>query len=88
WQTVKKYSRPGARIAIMDLLRPDSAESARGLVQTYAANEPDILQRDFYQSLLAAFTMDEIHQQLLQAGFPLQIEQISDRHVFITGIAT
>lgn len=53
----------------------------------YAANEPAILQRDFYCSLLAAFTLDEINDQIMRADLPLNAEQISDRHVFISGAA-
>lgn len=87
WQTIKDYSRPGTRIVIMDLLRPECLESAQIMVKTYAENEPDILQRDFYHSLLAAFSMAEINQQLAQAELALNLEQISDRHIFITGVA-
>ena len=86
WQTVKRYAAPGAHIIIMDLLRPATIEAAQQMVQDYAANEPEILQRDFYHSLLAAFSIEEISAQLAQAGLDLHIEQISDRHVFITGV--
>ncbi|MGJ0516455.1 MAG: methyltransferase [Methylomicrobium sp.] len=85
WQTIKKAAKPGTRIAVMDLLRPASREAATALVEAYAANEPDILQRDFYHSLLAAFTLEEIQNQLQKADLALNIEQISDRHVFIKG---
>ena len=86
WQTIKRYSMPGTRIVIMDLLRPASIEDAQRMMNTYAANEPEILQRDFYHSLLAAFSMKEIVAQLVQADLNLHIEQISDRHVFISGV--
>jgi trans-aconitate methyltransferase len=86
WQCVKQYSRPGTCVAIMDLLRPDSVESAHSMVDSYVANEPRILQQDFYNSLLAAFSIDEITQQLEHADLTLNIEQISDRHVFISGV--
>lgn len=86
WQVVKHYSRSGSRIVIMDLLRPATIENARAIVKTYAIDEPEILQRDFYNSLMAAFTLDEIKTQLKQAGLRLLVEQISDRHVFISGV--
>ncbi len=88
WQVIKHYARPGARIVVMDLLRPASIEEARAMVRAYAGDEPEILQRDFYQSLLAAFRREEIAEQIAQAGLKLGIEQISDRHVFITGVAS
>ena len=86
WQTIKNYAIPGTRIIIMDLLRPDNLTLAQKMVQDYTANEPEILQRDFYHSLLAAFSIEEISTQLAQADLQLQVEQISDRHVFITGV--
>jgi trans-aconitate methyltransferase len=86
WQVIKKYSKPGTHIVVMDLIRPESIESAHALVNKYAGNEPEILQHDFYNSLLAAFTLPEIKQQLRQAGLDLDVEQISDRHVFISGV--
>lgn len=87
WQAIKKYAQPGARIAVMDLLRPKNEFEARKLVAQAAQSEPEILQHDFYHSLLAAFTLDEIRQQLEIANLNLNVEQISDRHVFITGVA-
>ena len=86
WQAVKKYSKSGTRIIIMDLLRPGTKKMAESLVDMYASTEPKILQQDFYNSLLAAFTLTEINSQIAQAGLSLTAEQISDRHVFIYGI--
>lgn len=86
WQTIKQCAKSGTHIIVMDLLRPDTTLMAKALVETYAATAPKILQRDFYCSLLAAFTVEEISQQMLEAGLSLTIEQISDRHVFISGI--
>ena len=85
WQSIKTCAKPGARIAVMDLLRPHSIDEAQAFVDAYAAEEPEILRRDFYHSLLAAFTLPEIGLQLTEAGLKLDIEQISDRHVFIKG---
>jgi len=85
WDTVKKYGRTGSKIIVMDLIRPRSDDEAKKIVNTYAAEEPEILQRDFYQSLLAAFTLEEIRLQLAQAGLGLSVSQTSDRHVFISG---
>jgi ABC-type ATPase with predicted acetyltransferase domain len=69
----------------MDLLRPETRQEAKDKVACYANDEPEILQRDFYQSLLAAFTLEEIHRQLHQACLDFTVTQSSDRHVFITG---
>lgn len=66
WQTLKQYAEPGAPIFIVDLKRPQSLEEARRLVETYSGNEPEILKKDFYNSLIAAFDVDEIKTQLAQ----------------------
>lgn len=86
WESIKRFSKPGTRIIIMDLIRPASPEKAKQLVETYAANEPEILKTDFYNSLLAAFSLKEITAQLAQAELNFNIVQTSDRHVFITGV--
>lgn len=86
WDTVKKYSHSGTLIGVMDLIRPRSTLHAKSLVDKYAANEPPILQHDFYHSLLAAFTVEDIKHQLFQAQLPFTVEPVSDRHIFISGI--
>jgi trans-aconitate methyltransferase len=85
WDTVKQFANAGAFVAAMDLLRPAGIAAAQRLVEQYAADEPPILQTDFYASLLAAFTLKEIKQQLRTAELSLAIQQIGDRHVFISG---
>ncbi len=86
WTLINRYAKPGCRILIMDLFRPASAKIAQSLVEQYACNEPEILQRDFYNSLLAAFTPDEINQQLATADLTeLEVRKVSDRHIIIVG---
>jgi len=86
WEAVKRFARPGAPVFIMDLFRPDGLDQAKQLLDTYAANEPDILRRDFYNSLLAAFTIDEIARQLTTANLGhFSVDQVSDRHAIVSG---
>lgn len=70
----------------MDLLRPETTESASHLVATYAKDEPVILQRDFFNSLLAAYRTEEVKLQLRNCslGF-LNVEAASDRHLIVHG---
>jgi cyclopropane fatty-acyl-phospholipid synthase-like methyltransferase len=87
WQKLRQLVKPGAPVLVMDLLRPDSPEAAQAIVDQYAANEPDILQRDFYNSLLAAFTEDEIGSQLARMNLTrLLIDIPDDRHWVVGGI--
>lgn len=86
WQLIKKYSKKGTNIFVMDLLRPDTIKQAEKLVEIYAKNEPSILQRDFFNSLCAAFTLSEIKEQLKSLNLDyLFLEQISNRHFIIYG---
>ncbi|MEI6076888.1 MAG: class I SAM-dependent methyltransferase [Verrucomicrobiota bacterium] len=86
WHTIRAYGCPGAQICIMDLRRPDTEAEARLFVNSYASNESEILQRDFYNSLRAAFTPEEVRQQLICARMNnLEVESISNRHLLVSG---
>ena len=86
WETVHHLAAPGAFVLMGDLFRPDTEQTARDLVARCAANEPGVLRQDFYNSLLAAFTPDEVRQQLRQARLtPLAVERISERHLMVWG---
>lgn len=83
---IHRYAASGAPVFIMDLKRPQTNDEAEALVQAYAAHEPEILKRDFYHSLLAAYTVEEIREQL--QGTPLahlSVKEVSDRHLMIAG---
>ena len=87
WREIARLARPGAIVFIRDLLRPASDEAARAIVQTYAGNESPLLQQEFYRSLLSAFTMEEIRDQLAAVGLEtLEVHRASDRHVDIFGV--
>jgi len=86
WHTVKTVATPGAAVLVMDLVRPQTTGDASKIVETYAAQEPDILRRDFYNSLLAAFREDEVTAQLRACDISgLQVSRISDRHLAVGG---
>jgi 2-polyprenyl-3-methyl-5-hydroxy-6-metoxy-1,4-benzoquinol methylase len=86
WQAVKQFTRPGSAVFIMDLMRCESSAVATQMVQQYAANEPELLQQDFYNSLHAAFTPDEVREQLREAELDtLKVEVSSDRHLIVYG---
>lgn len=86
WKTITGYGRSGTAVFVMDLLRPANREQAGVLLREYAANEPDVLQKDFLNSLLAAYRTDEVRQQLAQQGLDqLRVEVVSDRHFIVSG---
>jgi len=86
WFRLKQLAKPGACILVTDLLRPDSPEAAQALVEQYAAKEDPLLKRDFYHSLLAAFTEDEVAAQLAEMNLSrLLIDVPDDRHWVVGG---
>jgi ubiquinone/menaquinone biosynthesis C-methylase UbiE len=81
WDALRACGAPGARVFVMDLLRPASLDAARRLVDRYASTEPELLRRDFLHSLCAAYEREEVQLQLQQAGLEtLSCEVVSDRH--------
>jgi ubiquinone/menaquinone biosynthesis C-methylase UbiE len=50
WAEAQRLGRPGAVVYVMDLLRPDTREAARTIVETVAGDELPILKEDFYAS--------------------------------------
>jgi ubiquinone/menaquinone biosynthesis C-methylase UbiE len=85
WDYLKRYVKKGGIIFVMDLMRPASTEQASDMVERYSGSEPEVLKRDFYNSLLAAFRPDEVRRQLEQAGLFLDVEEVSDRHLLLSG---
>ena len=86
WASVVQLGAPGAAVQVMDLKRPETETDAQRLVDEYAADAPDILREDFYNSLLAAYTTLEVATQLVNAGLDhLSIDTASDRHWIVSG---
>ena len=88
WKEIARLARPGAVIYVMDLVRPSTPEEARRIVDRVAAREDPILREDFYNSLCAAFTVDELREQVAAAGLDLEVRQASDRHAIISGVTS
>ena len=87
WYRLRQLVKSGSPVLVMDLLRPNSPEEAQAIVDRYAAQEPEILRRDFYRSLLASFTEDEVAAQLAEMNMSrLMIDVVDDRHWVVSGI--
>jgi hypothetical protein len=86
WDTVRRATATGGWVFVMDLMRPRDQTQAKRFVDLYAAGEPEILRRDFFNSLLAAYRLDEVRTQLRTAGLDhFQSEAASDRHLIVWG---
>jgi ubiquinone/menaquinone biosynthesis C-methylase UbiE len=85
WSEVRRLARPGAAVYVMDLIRPDSPLAAKEIVERVAAHEPPVLKEDFYNSLCAVFTPEEVRNQLRSAELSLSVVQATERHMLIKG---
>ena len=81
WKEAARVAKPGALLFVRDLLRPESPEAAHTLVETYAKDEHSLLKEDFYNSLLAAYTISEVHDQIHLEGIQAaKVSQSGNRH--------
>ena len=86
WHAIKQLAKPGAPVLVMDLRRPESTEEAQALVDHHASGESEQLRLDFYNSLLAAFSEDEVAAHLAEMNFSrLLIDVPDDRHWIVAG---
>jgi ubiquinone/menaquinone biosynthesis C-methylase UbiE len=87
WRVARRCAAPGAPVLVMDLRRPESPEEQDRLVETYAAGAPEVLRRDFRNSLAAAYTLEEVASQLHAAGLGgLRVAEVSNRHLAVAGV--
>ncbi len=86
WGEVRRLGRPGAAVYVMDLMRPSSPLEAREIVERVSSREHPLLKEDFYNSLCAAFTVEEVQGQLRAASLTFAVKQVSDRHMAIEGV--
>jgi SAM-dependent methyltransferase len=81
WSSVARWAEPGAHVFVMDLMRPSSRDEAARMIDRYAADAPEVLRNDFYNSLLAAYRTGEVSTQIRASGLgALTVELVSDRH--------
>ena len=84
WKLIKN-AKGDPLVFIMDLMRPKNIQKIDELVHKYAGNEPEILQKDFKNSLKAAFTPEEVVLQLQDIGLDgLKVTVVSDRHIVVS----
>ncbi len=71
WKTIKRIATKN--LFIMDIVRPSSTSHARQIVEYLAKDQNEYFKTDFYNSLCAAFTVNEIKSQLDVAGLNLTV---------------
>ena len=86
WSATRRCAKPGAPILVADLRRPPDADAAARLVEQYAWRAMAPLRRDFFNSLHAAYTAEEVRRQLLDAGVPgFTVEETGPLHLVVWG---
>jgi ubiquinone/menaquinone biosynthesis C-methylase UbiE len=88
WRAAARCARQGAPVMSMDLRRPETEDAAERLVGCYAHRAMPVLKQDFFQSLCAAYTVEEIEDQLQAAGLRgFRVEAIGNCQVLVWGNA-
>ena len=86
WSEIRRIAKPNGLIFLRDLARPADERAARAIVDQYAGTESELLQEEFYRSLLSAYTPEEVRQQLARARLAgLEVAMVTDRHLDIWG---
>ena len=86
WFALKKLGKTKCIHIHRDLIRPTSIEKAFEIKEKHLSNSPEILKNDFYASLKASFTVDEVTQQLIDAGLSkLEVFQVDELYFEIIG---
>jgi ubiquinone/menaquinone biosynthesis C-methylase UbiE len=85
WDEVRRLGRPGAGVCVVDLCRPASTAAAHEIVERVSGGEHPLLKTDFYNSLCAAFTAEELRDQLTAAALSLTVSQLTERHLCVKG---
>ena len=86
WCALKKLGKTKCIHIHRDLIRPTSLEKALEIKEKHLSNSPEILKKDFYASLKASFTVDEVTQQLHDAGLSqLEVFQVDELYFEIIG---
>jgi len=88
WHEIKRLAHGKTAICVMDLYRPQSQDAAWQIMRAVASQEAEILQKDFYNSLLAAFSLEEIETQIRTTGLNLKVEKINERHFLASGFVS
>jgi hypothetical protein len=79
WRNIRACAAPNVAVLLMII-------EVEKIVEKYAANDTDVLKRDFFNSLLAAYRPAEIREQLVAINIEqLRIEVVSDRHLIAFG---
>lgn len=75
WKELEKISVPKTEIFVWDFIRPKNIMEAKKIVARASFKNKQI-EKDFYNSLLASFTVEEVEKQLVKTKLNLEIKEI------------
>ncbi|MHB1424283.1 MAG: class I SAM-dependent methyltransferase [Gemmataceae bacterium] len=84
WAELKRLAAPGAVVLVRDLVRPPD-EAMLALLLGELRGVPPVALEHYRSSLHAAYTVEEIRDQLHQAGLTLEVLAVGDRHLEVSG---
>jgi 2-polyprenyl-3-methyl-5-hydroxy-6-metoxy-1,4-benzoquinol methylase len=90
WNTLKKACLPNSKFFILDLLREEDDLKIDQIIEIHAKDAGELFKGDFRASLKAAFTKEEIIEQLSNSGIEASVETINAKNselkiIFIEG---
>jgi ubiquinone/menaquinone biosynthesis C-methylase UbiE len=86
WRELARIGRQESILFLRDLARPADVAEAKAILKKHTLGESDLLKEEFYRSLLAAYTVEEVKQQLAAIGLGnLSVAKSSDRHFDVWG---
>ena len=86
WSALKRLGVEKCIHFHRDLRRPCSIDKAFEMQEKYLMNSPEVLKKDFYASLKASFTIEEVKQQLIDAGLSqLEVFEVDELYLEIIG---
>lgn len=81
WKEIARVCKPTGAIMVRDLIRPPTMDDAWAIVNRVAAGEHIRQKQLFFDSLCAAFELEEVDAMVREAGLRrMRVAKCSDRH--------
>lgn len=86
WISIKLLGRPGTVVQVCDLRRPADEVQLQDLLRRHGSHLSPLVRDDYERSLRAAFTVDEVTQQLYRHGLlGLAVHRLGDQYLEVRG---
>ncbi len=82
WSHLRTLSKPGTRILVADLIRPESVDHLHIVANQLSKGEPDSMNQLAQRMLFSAFSIDEVRTQLKAAKLDYLAVENLDSHSF------